>query len=75
MRQQALRTIFGKGDGAPVQVIAPPGGFGLPVEDLSGSGSPAAASPAAVRRRTHAFERTNADLGSDAGGRIPEGGI
>ncbi|HEV2150063.1 MAG TPA: amino acid adenylation domain-containing protein [Longimicrobiaceae bacterium] len=35
-RHEALRTTFREVDGAPVQVIAPPGGFALPVEDLSG---------------------------------------
>ncbi|HYR06905.1 MAG TPA: condensation domain-containing protein, partial [Longimicrobium sp.] len=35
-RHEALRTVFGEADGSPVQVIAPFGGFALPVEDLSG---------------------------------------
>jgi amino acid adenylation domain-containing protein len=35
-RHEALRTTFAEADGAPVQVIAPFGGFALPVEDLSG---------------------------------------
>ncbi|WP_420130689.1 amino acid adenylation domain-containing protein [Longimicrobium sp.] len=35
-RHEALRTVFREVDGAPVQVIAPFGGFTLPVEDLSG---------------------------------------
>ncbi|WP_420128652.1 amino acid adenylation domain-containing protein, partial [Longimicrobium sp.] len=34
-RHEALRTVFADVDGAPVQVIAPFGGFVLPVEDLS----------------------------------------
>jgi amino acid adenylation domain-containing protein len=34
-RHEALRTVFGEVDGSPVQVIAPFGGFALPVEDLS----------------------------------------
>ncbi|HLL45477.1 MAG TPA: amino acid adenylation domain-containing protein, partial [Longimicrobiaceae bacterium] len=34
-RHEALRTTFAERDGAPVQVIAPAGGFTLPVEDLS----------------------------------------
>ncbi|HEX2188927.1 MAG TPA: condensation domain-containing protein, partial [Longimicrobiaceae bacterium] len=35
-RHEALRTTFAEVDGSPVQVIAPFGGFALPVEDLSG---------------------------------------
>ncbi|HYH79110.1 MAG TPA: amino acid adenylation domain-containing protein, partial [Longimicrobium sp.] len=35
-RHEALRTVFAEVDGSPVQVIAPFGGFALPVEDLSG---------------------------------------
>ncbi|HEX6240670.1 MAG TPA: condensation domain-containing protein, partial [Polyangiales bacterium] len=34
-RHEALRTTFREVDGSPVQVIAPFGGFTLPVEDLS----------------------------------------
>src|SRR5215210_1422050 len=34
-RHDTLRTTFREVDGAPVQVIAPFGGFVLPVEDLS----------------------------------------
>ncbi|HEX6751684.1 MAG TPA: amino acid adenylation domain-containing protein, partial [Longimicrobium sp.] len=37
-RHDALRTTFREVDGSPVQVIAPFGGFTLPVEDLSGLG-------------------------------------
>ncbi|HEY7770022.1 amino acid adenylation domain-containing protein, partial [Longimicrobium sp.] len=37
-RHEALRTVFREVDGSPVQVIAPIGGFALPVEDLSGLG-------------------------------------
>jgi amino acid adenylation domain-containing protein len=37
-RHEALRTTFGVVDGSPVQVIAPFGGFALPVEDLSALG-------------------------------------
>jgi amino acid adenylation domain-containing protein len=37
-RHEALRTVFREVDGSPVQVIAPFGGFTLPVEDLSGLG-------------------------------------
>ncbi|HEY7767999.1 amino acid adenylation domain-containing protein, partial [Longimicrobium sp.] len=37
-RHEALRTVFAEVDGAPVQVVAPAGGFALPVEDLSGLG-------------------------------------
>ncbi len=35
-RHEALRTTFADRGGTPVQVIAPFGGFTLPVEDLSG---------------------------------------
>ncbi|HEX8694953.1 MAG TPA: condensation domain-containing protein, partial [Longimicrobium sp.] len=35
-RHEALRTTFREVDGSPVQVIAPFGGFRLPVEDFSG---------------------------------------
>ncbi|HEX2208918.1 MAG TPA: amino acid adenylation domain-containing protein, partial [Longimicrobium sp.] len=34
-RHQALRTVFREGEGGPVQVVTPFGGFALPVEDLS----------------------------------------
>ncbi|HEX8696794.1 MAG TPA: amino acid adenylation domain-containing protein, partial [Longimicrobium sp.] len=34
-RHEALRTTFAEVDGAPVQVIAPFGGFVLPIDDLS----------------------------------------
>src|SRR5687768_10736074 len=37
-RHEALRTVFAEVDGSPVQVIAPFGGFSLPVEELSGLG-------------------------------------
>ncbi|HST61606.1 MAG TPA: amino acid adenylation domain-containing protein, partial [Longimicrobium sp.] len=49
-RHEALRTTFTEVDGTPVQVIAPFGGFALPVEDLSGLSE--ADREAAVRRRT-----------------------
>jgi amino acid adenylation domain-containing protein len=48
-RHEALRTVFAERDGTPRQVIAPFGGFTLPVEDLSGLG--AADREAAVGRR------------------------
>src|SRR4028118_1934641 len=48
-RHEALRTTFAEVDGSPVQVIAPFGGFALPVEDLSGLGE--ADREAALRRR------------------------
>ncbi|HEX3127631.1 MAG TPA: amino acid adenylation domain-containing protein, partial [Thermoanaerobaculia bacterium] len=35
-RHEALRTTFAEADGDPVQVVAPPGRFPLPVADLSG---------------------------------------
>jgi len=37
-RHEVLRTTFAEVDGSPVQVIAPFGGFVLPLEDLSGLG-------------------------------------
>ena len=48
-RHESLRTAFAEADGSPVQVIAPFGGFSLPVEDLSGLGE--VDREAAVRRR------------------------
>ncbi|MFL5386105.1 MAG: condensation domain-containing protein, partial [Longimicrobiaceae bacterium] len=48
-RHEALRTVFAEVDGSAVQVIAPFGGFALPVEDLSGLGE--ADREAAARRR------------------------
>src|SRR5687768_13809490 len=48
-RHEALRTVFMDVDGSPVQVIAPFGGFALPVEDLSNLGE--ADREAAVKRR------------------------
>ncbi|HEU4561344.1 MAG TPA: amino acid adenylation domain-containing protein, partial [Longimicrobium sp.] len=48
-RHEALRTVFEEVDGTPAQVIAPFGGFVLPVEDLSALGE--ADREAAVRRR------------------------
>src|SRR5688500_5957089 len=48
-RHEALRTTFTEVDGSPVQVVAPFGGFALPVEDLSGLSE--ADREAEVRRR------------------------
>src|SRR4029434_5714834 len=48
-RHEALRTTFTEVDGSPVQVVAPVGGFALPVDDLSGLGE--ADREAAVGRR------------------------
>ncbi|HST58365.1 MAG TPA: amino acid adenylation domain-containing protein [Longimicrobium sp.] len=64
-RHESLRTTFQERDGAPVQVIAPFGGFALPVEDLSGVGE--ADREAALRRRIgeearHAFDLTAGPL-------------
>jgi amino acid adenylation domain-containing protein len=47
-RHEALRTTFAQADGSPVQVIAPFGGFTLPVQDLSALGE--AEREAAARR-------------------------
>ncbi|HEU4559433.1 MAG TPA: amino acid adenylation domain-containing protein, partial [Longimicrobium sp.] len=48
-RHEALRTVFPEADGSPVQVIAPFGGFALPVKDLSDLSE--TDREAAVRRR------------------------
>jgi amino acid adenylation domain-containing protein len=55
-RHEALRTAFAEVGGSPVQVIAPFGGFALPVEDLSGLGE------AAVERRAGEEARQGFDL-------------
>ncbi|HEV3051885.1 MAG TPA: amino acid adenylation domain-containing protein, partial [Longimicrobium sp.] len=59
-RHEALRTVFAEVDGSPVQVIAPFGGFSLPVEDLSGLGD--TDREAAVRRRAGEEARRPFDL-------------
>ncbi|HVG44169.1 MAG TPA: condensation domain-containing protein, partial [Longimicrobium sp.] len=59
-RHEALRTTFAEVDGSPVQVIAPFGGFALPVEDLSGLGE--ADREAAVSRRAGEEARRPFDL-------------
>jgi amino acid adenylation domain-containing protein len=59
-RHEALRTVFAQVDGSPVQVIAPFGGFTLPVEDLSGLGE--ADREAAARRRAGEEARRAFDL-------------
>jgi amino acid adenylation domain-containing protein len=59
-RHEALRTVFREVDGSPVQVIAPFGGFSLPVEDLSGLGE--ADLEAAVRLRIGEDARQAFDL-------------
>ncbi|HEX2092214.1 MAG TPA: condensation domain-containing protein, partial [Longimicrobiaceae bacterium] len=48
-RHEALRTVFAEVDGSPAQLVAPFGGFALPVADLSGLGE--AAREAEARRR------------------------
>jgi amino acid adenylation domain-containing protein len=59
-RHESLRTVFTEVDGSPEQVVAPFGGFALPVEDLSGSGE--ADREAAVRRRAGEEARRPFDL-------------
>ncbi|HVG44622.1 MAG TPA: amino acid adenylation domain-containing protein, partial [Longimicrobium sp.] len=59
-RHEALRTVFTEADGSAVQVIAPFGGFALPVEDLSGLGE--ADREAAVGRRADEEARRAFDL-------------
>ncbi len=61
-RHEALRTTFPERDGAPVQEVAPSGGFALPVEDLSGLGE--AAREAEVRRRVAEDAARPFDLGA-----------
>ncbi|HEV3049057.1 MAG TPA: condensation domain-containing protein, partial [Longimicrobium sp.] len=62
-RHEALRTVVGEVDGSPVQVVAPFGGFALPVEDLSGLGE--ADREAAVRRRASEEARRGFNLSAD----------
>ncbi|HEU0052705.1 MAG TPA: condensation domain-containing protein, partial [Longimicrobium sp.] len=59
-RHEALRTTFADVDGSPVQVVAPFGGFALPVEDLSGLGE--ADREAALRGRAGEEARRAFDL-------------
>ncbi|HEX2077404.1 MAG TPA: amino acid adenylation domain-containing protein, partial [Longimicrobium sp.] len=59
-RHETLRTTFAEADGEPVQVIAPFGGFALPVEDLSGLSG--ADREAALRRRAGEEARRPFDL-------------
>ena len=59
-RHESLRTVFKEVDGSPVQVVAPFGGFTLPVEDLSGLSE--ADREAAVRQRTGEEARRAFDL-------------
>ncbi|HEU4559961.1 MAG TPA: amino acid adenylation domain-containing protein, partial [Longimicrobium sp.] len=59
-RHEALRTTFSEADGSPVQVIAPFGGFALPVEDLSALSE--ADRESAVRRRAGEEARRPFDI-------------
>ncbi|HEU4558943.1 MAG TPA: non-ribosomal peptide synthase/polyketide synthase, partial [Longimicrobium sp.] len=59
-RHEALRTVFTEVGGSPVQVIAPFGGFALPVEELSELGE--ADREAALRRRADDEARRPFDL-------------
>ncbi|HEX2081445.1 MAG TPA: amino acid adenylation domain-containing protein, partial [Longimicrobium sp.] len=59
-RHEALRTVFAEVDGSPMQMIAPFGGFALPVEDLSGLSE--ADREAALRRRAGEEARRPFDL-------------
>ncbi|WP_420127105.1 non-ribosomal peptide synthase/polyketide synthase [Longimicrobium sp.] len=59
-RHEALRTVFAEVDGAPVQGVAPFGGFALPVEDLSGLSK--ADREVAVNRRAVEEARRGFDL-------------
>jgi len=59
-RHEALRTTFAEVDGTPAQVVAPFGGFTLPVEELSGLGE--ADREAEVRRRAAAEAARPFDL-------------
>ena len=59
-RHEGLRTRFGIADGSPVQVIDPPGLFGLQVEDLSDV--PEDDRATAVRERIHILTQQPFDL-------------
>ncbi|HLL48541.1 MAG TPA: amino acid adenylation domain-containing protein, partial [Longimicrobiaceae bacterium] len=59
-RHESLRTVFTEVDGSPVQVVAPFGGFDLPVEDLSALSE--ADREAAVRHRSGEEARRAFDL-------------
>ncbi|HEX9939684.1 MAG TPA: amino acid adenylation domain-containing protein, partial [Longimicrobium sp.] len=59
-RHETLRTVFAEVGGSPVQVIAPFGGFALPVEELSALGEDDR--EAAVRRRVGEEVRRPFDL-------------
>src|SRR5215207_6683985 len=61
-RHEALRTTFRPAAGEPVQVIAEPGGFALPLVDLQGL--PARERDGETRRLGTAEARTPFDLGA-----------
>jgi hypothetical protein len=60
-RHEVLRTTIREVDGVPLQVIAPFGGFALPVEDLSGldgAEREAEVQRQSAREATYAFDLT-----------------
>ncbi len=68
-RHEALRTTFRELDGLPVQVIAPAGGWALPVIDLGGLGEPRRAGGRPRRARWPRARRRSAWRASWRAGR------